>query len=460
MKTRNKTLPIAIALAVGAAACPFWVRAQRVQVRSAPRVSFTPAVSPAGPGVRLMPAPLGIPSLLPVTPAPQAGPSAPAPTGTEGMAAALVPLSRALEALPGATEKRSGEDIAGDGARIEEALTGRTLAGPRGEAVGTDIDAEVKSAAQAISALKAEIGRVIVGQGEMVEAIITGLIAGEHILLEGVPGVAKTLAVRAFSDATEASFQRIQGTPDKLPSDIVGAEILQEDPQTGVRALRHEPGPIFANIVLVDEINRMMPKTQAALMEAMQERQVTIGRQTLVLPTPFLVLATQNPIEQEGTYPLPEAQQDRFLLKVLVKRPTQKELQEIMERFSKGQAPKAAKEIDIADLARLKDVAERVEVRPALMRYITDIVEATHNPAAYGLDFKGAIANGASPRAGLAILKAARIRALAAGRSYVTDQDVKDVVPAALRHRILLNYSKVTVEQIIEGILDHVGVTS
>ena len=319
------------------------------------------------------------------------------------------------------------------------ALTG-TLVNEPSSAVRADdpaFQASVSKSVEDIARLKAEIGRVIVGQEEMVDSIIIALISSEHILLEGAPGVAKTKTVETFSQAVGGQFMRIQGTPDKMPSDILGSEVLKLTDRT----LSLEKGPIFANIVLMDEINRTPPKTQAALLEAMQERQVTIGRQTLPLPKPFLLLATQNPIEQEGTYPLPEAQLDRFMFKVIVDHPEGKELLTIMDRFFREEKPKAQRIMAVEDFAGIRALAEKVHMDESLNRYIVALVRATHDPSALGVGAPGMVKNGASPRAAILLAKAARVQALLRGRTFVTVDDIRDIAPRILRHRILLGYT-------------------
>ncbi|MBI5200634.1 MAG: MoxR family ATPase, partial [Elusimicrobia bacterium] len=321
-----------------------------------------------------------------------------------------------------------------------------------------ELQAKVEEKSELIKRIRAEVGRVIIGQEEMISALIISLMAGEHVLLEGVPGVGKTATVRAASDATEASFQRIQGTPDKLPSDILGAEILQEDPATGIKVLKLVQGPIVTHILLVDEINRMMPKTQAALLEAMQERRITIGRETIKLPEPFIVLATQNPIEQEGTYRLPEAQQDRFMMKVIVSRPSVAQ-QAIINRLysSRAKSPQAEKVATLEEFVEAGKIAQQVHVSDEINNWIAHLVEATNDPQAYGLDLKKAIENGASPRAGIFLYKAAQVHAFLEGRSWVERSDVFAMAPAILRHRLMLSYEaigqKITVEQVIEQVL-------
>jgi MoxR-like ATPase len=371
----------------------------------------------------------------------------------------------ALAAMPD-LDKASGAQARGAGAALEMALTGESAAAP--SAVVSAVDASpaelgrlAEQKAAVVARIRAEIGKVIVGQADMIDSIITAMIASEHVLLEGVPGVAKTQTVKAFSDAVEGGFQRVQGTPDKLPSDLLGAEILQEDPATGQKAIKLEKGPVFTNILLVDEINRMMPKTQAALLEAMAEGRVTIGRNTLDLPKPFMVLATQNPIEQEGVYRLPEAQQDRFMYKVLVPRPAMNELKEIMDRFSnKDGQPKAGKITSLDEMVEIRKVAERIYVDESIKDYIVNIVEATHNPAKYGIEAMEQIESGASPRAAIFLLKAAKINALLAGRAWVGPEDVRAVAPRVLRHRLTLSYAaqNLTTDQVVEMILNKIKV--
>jgi MoxR-like ATPase len=281
-----------------------------------------------------------------------------------------------------------------------------------------------------------EVGQVVVGQRDMLEGLLLGLVADGHILLEGVPGLAKTLAVRTLAEAIETSFQRIQFTPDLLPADIVGTTIYRRE--TGEFTVKQ--GPVFHSIILADEINRAPAKVQSALLEAMQERQVTIGEETFPLPDPFLVLATQNPIEQEGTYPLPEAQVDRFLLKLRVRYPDKAEERVILERMGAGEPPHAAPVITPRDIAGFRRAAEAVFVDEKIKSYILDLVFATREPRAHGLDLGPLLAWGASPRATLALVKLARARALLRGRAYVVPEDVKAVGHGALRHRLLLSY--------------------
>jgi MoxR-like ATPase len=332
--------------------------------------------------------------------------------------------------------------------------------------VTPELQTEVTEKAELVKRLRAEIGKVIVGQTEMIDSIVMAMIASEHVFLEGVPGVAKTQAVKAASDAVSGDFKRIQGTPDKLPSDIIGAEILQDDAEhPGMKIIKVQFGPVFTNILLVDEINRMMPKTQSALLEAMAEGQVTIGNTTYKLSRPFIVLATQNPIEQEGTYRLPEAQQDRFMLKVNVPLPSVAELVEIMERFSsKDNQPKADKVQSLAQLDEIRKLADRVHVDPAIKSYIAALVDATSHPEKYGVAIpKGAIENdgGAGPRAAIFLLKAARIHALMEGRAFVGPGDVAAVAKRVLRHRIILGFSAprdLTTDKFVDALVAQVAV--
>jgi MoxR-like ATPase len=284
----------------------------------------------------------------------------------------------------------------------------------------------------------AEVRKRVVGQELMVERLLIGLLTGGHVLLEGVPGLAKTLTVRTLADVLHASFSRIQFTPDLLPADVVGTMIFDTQHQ----AFTSRKGPIFAQIVLADEVNRAPAKVQSALLEAMQERQVTIGGETFMLPEPFLVLATQNPIESEGTYPLPEAQLDRFLLKVRVGYPSRTEEREVLERISV-----ASGDIPVSRLAQPEQVlAARTEIQglhldPRLADYIVDLVRATREPGKVGLGrLTGMIAYGASPRASIALAQTARAHAFLRGRDFVAPEDVQALAPDVMRHRIVLTF--------------------
>jgi MoxR-like ATPase len=303
-----------------------------------------------------------------------------------------------------------------------------------------------------------EIRKVIVGQKAMLERLLIGLLADGHILLEGVPGLAKTLSVKTLSDIIDLRFQRIQFTPDLLPADLIGTMIFnQKDGQFVARK-----GPLFTNIVLADEINRAPAKVQSALLEAMQERQVTIGDTSYPLDRPFLVLATQNPIEQEGTYPLPEAQVDRFMLKIKVDYPTKGEEREILERMSTLKPIGVRRLIRGEDILRARDVVSQVYVDARIKDYIVDMVLATRRPEEYRLDVKGLVQFGASPRATVFLTLAAKAHAFLRGRGYVTPEDVKSIAFDVLRHRIILSYEAeaedVTTEQIIQKVLDTIEV--
>jgi MoxR-like ATPase len=304
-----------------------------------------------------------------------------------------------------------------------------------------------------------QVGRRIVGQTVMVERLLIGLLTGGHILLEGVPGLAKTLAVRTLSDILAASFSRIQFTPDLLPADIVGTMIF--DPKT--QEFHPKQGPLFSHIVLADEINRAPAKVQSALLEAMQEHQVSIGGHTYHLPEPFLVLATQNPIESEGTYPLPEAQLDRFLLKVHVGYPTRTEEREILQRMSGGEAIGVSPVLDPVTVLEARKAVLGIHLDPRLADYIVDLVRATREPATVGLgSLATLVAFGASPRASIALAQAARANAVIQGRNFVTPQDIQALAPDVLRHRIVLSFEaeaeEVSSDTIVEQVLAKVKV--
>ncbi|WP_370512259.1 AAA family ATPase [Skermania sp. ID1734] len=302
-----------------------------------------------------------------------------------------------------------------------------------------------------------EVKRVIVGQDRLVERLLVGVLARGHVLLEGVPGIAKTLAVETFAKVVGGSFSRVQFTPDLVPTDLIGTRIYRQ----GREEFDTELGPVVANFVLADEINRAPAKVQSALLEVMAERHVSIGGKTYRMPDPFLVMATQNPIESEGVYPLPEAQRDRFLFKVVVDYPSVEEEREIVYRM--GVAPPVAKQIlDPAELVRLQKVASGVFVHHALVDYVVRVIAATRNPAQVGLDdVAGWIAYGASPRASLGIISAARGLALLRGRDYVVPQDVLEIMPDVLRHRLVLSYDaladEISPDDVITRVLQTVG---
>ena len=312
---------------------------------------------------------------------------------------------------------------------------------------------KVQALAPVLEALRTQIARVVVGQLDMVDRLLIGLLADGHLLLEGVPGLAKTTAVKALSQALELSFSRIQFTPDLLPADVLGTQIY--DPRT--HEFSTHKGPVFAGVVLADEINRAPAKVQAALLEAMQERQVTIGGETFPLPRPFLVLATQNPLEQEGTYPLPEAQSDRFLLKLRVDYPSREE--ELMILRMAGQPRQIPQPVcSVEQLIQAQALIHELWMEPVVEGYVVDLVRATRDPGAYKLGkLASMIQVGASPRATLALSVCARAHALLRGRAFVTPDDVKAIAPDVLRHRILLSYEAEaegqSADQVIAAIL-------
>ena len=317
----------------------------------------------------------------------------------------------------------------------------------------------VKQESAFVDNLMSEIGKVIVGQTYMVERLLIGLFTGGHVLVEGVPGLAKTLTISTLSSALELVFHRIQFTPDLLPADIIGTVIYT--PQTGTFTAKK--GPVFANLILADEINRAPAKVQSALLEAMQERQVTIGDVTHPLPSPFLVMATQNPIEQEGTYPLPEAQLDRFMLMLKVGYPTREEERIIMERMTSGVVPQIKAVVTPEALLQAREVIEQIYVDDKLKDYITDVVFATREPAKYGLaELTDFLEYGASPRASIALLKAARAHAFLRHRGFVRPEDIKAIGHDVLRHRLVLSYEaeaeEFTSEDAISRIFDHIEI--
>jgi MoxR-like ATPase len=317
----------------------------------------------------------------------------------------------------------------------------------------------VQEVSSFVETLFAHVGQVIVGQRQMLERLLIGLVTGGHVLLEGVPGLAKTLTVKTLSDCLALSFKRIQFTPDLLPADLVGTQIYQ--PQT--QSFTVKRGPVFANLILADEINRAPAKVQSALLEAMQERQVTIGDQTFPLPSPFLVLATENPIEQEGTYPLPEAQVDRFMLKVKVGYPTRAEELQIMDRVAGQTLPQLQPVVTPAQLALAQQVVRDIYIDPKVKEYIVSIVVATRDAPAAGLkEMAGYIEYGASPRATIYLNLAARAHAFLKRRGFVTPEDVKAVAYDVLRHRVSLTYEaeaeNLTSEKLIQKVLEKIEV--
>ena len=288
--------------------------------------------------------------------------------------------------------------------------------------------------------LRQEIAKVIVGQDDIVEGTLTALIAGGHVLLEGVPGLGKTLLVRTIADALHLKFARIQFTPDLMPADLVGTNVVMESVGGG-RKFEFQCGPVFANIVLADEINRATPKTQSALLEAMQEHHVTVGGQTYPLPEPFFVLATQNPLEMEGTYPLPEAQLDRFFFKLLVKFPTFENMEAILDRTTEVETPHASATFGADRIVALSKLVRQIPVAPEVRRYAIAVVMATHPEHELAAPMsKQFVRFGSSPRGAQAIILAAKLRAILDGRYHVARDDIKAVAPMALRHRLILNF--------------------
>lgn len=404
----------------------------------------------------------------------------------KAFAVTAAPVTQALAGIPNAAKAAPGASFSA-GVGIEDAMTGRrtapgagavsvpnapsaprrTLLGaPKGAASAAKDESsdalagEVKEVAGMISKLREEVARVIVGQGEMVDSIIMALIAREHVLLEGLPGVAKTTTVETFAAATGANSSTIQGTADKMPSDIIGSEVLETDQTTGKRSLRLIKGPVFAQFVLADEINRMMPKTQSALLQAMQSRKVSIGNETLPLPKPFVLLATMNPIEQEGVNVLPEAQLDRFMFKVVVPQPNREERKRINGLNRTSEKPKAEAVVTLEALEKATLLAEKVAMSEAVTEYTQDILDAAMDPSKVGIGQKGLVQGAVVTRASIMLEKAARIHAMMAGRTYVKPEDVQAVAPRILRHRIILSYAagEMTTDALIAEILATVPV--
>ncbi|NLF38343.1 MoxR family ATPase [bacterium] len=321
------------------------------------------------------------------------------------------------------------------------------------------INEKVREQSQFVSGIRGEMGKVIVGQQYMIDRLLIGLLSNGHILIEGVPGLAKTLAVTTLARTIQATFNRIQFTPDLLPADLVGTLIYNQ--KDG--AFTTKKGPIFANFILADEINRAPAKVQSALLEAMQEHQVTIGDHSFKLDEPFLVLATQNPIEQEGTYPLPEAQVDRFMLKLNITYPNKKEEKEIQERMAHTSTEITVKPIITpGDIMKAREVVDQVFMDEKIKDYILDIVFATRDPEAYKLPIKQYIEYGASPRATLYLTLAAKAHAFIQGRGYVTPQDIKSIGLDVLRHRVIISYEAeaedLTPDDVVQKVFDEIEV--
>ncbi|HUM77716.1 MAG TPA: MoxR family ATPase [Methanoculleus sp.] len=328
---------------------------------------------------------------------------------------------------------------------------------------GTDteiaaLNRRAREHAAALDAVRSGMETVIIGQQAVIDQVLAAVLAGGHALLEGVPGIAKTLTISTLAHCLDCTFARIQFTPDLLPADITGTRIYDRN----TAAFRTIQGPVFHQIILADEINRAPPKVQSALLEAMQEGQVTIQGETYALPRPFFVLATQNPIESEGTYPLPEAQLDRFMLKIRMDYPTLDEEVAILDRFTTDQPESPAPVLDAAGLVALRSFVRSVYADPGVKRYAAQLVDATRHPAAYGLDLGPMIAFGASPRASLALLLCGKAHAVLAGRGYVVPDDIRALAPAVLRHRVLLTFEAeaddLTPEEIVRRVLATVEV--
>ena len=320
-----------------------------------------------------------------------------------------------------------------------------------------ELNEKIQKESAFVDLLSIEMGKVIVGQKQLVENLMIALLANGHILLEGMPGLAKTLAISTLSKAVNAKFNRIQFTPDLLPADVTGTLIYSQKNES----FEIHKGPVFANFVLADEINRAPAKVQSALLEAMQERQVTLGDKTYDLPQPFLVMATQNPVEQEGTYPLPEAQLDRFMLKVLVDYPKKEEERLIIRMNNSGEFPQPNPVVNPDDIVRAREIVREVYMDEKIERYIVDLVYATPTPAEYGLKgLENMISYGASPRASISLCAAAKAYAFIKRRGYVIPEDVRAVCPQVLRHRIGLSYEaeaeNLTADQIIEQVINAV----
>ncbi len=324
------------------------------------------------------------------------------------------------------------------------------------EASFPDLTRDIQHHSEPFGRLIGEVGKTIVGQHGLIERMIIALLAGGHLLIEGVPGLAKTTAVACLAKAISTGFQRLQFTPDLLPADLIGTQVYR--PQTQEFVV--QKGPIFSNLILADEINRAPAKVQSALLEAMQERQVTIGAETFFLSEPFMVMATQNPVEQEGTYPLPEAQMDRFIMKVVVGYPNRDEELQILRRMSKTQAKIEVQAVTSPDeIMTARALVDRIHVSSAVEEYIVDLVLATRNPTAYGMELDELIQFGASPRATINLTLAAKASAFLQGRAYATPEDVKAIAIDVLRHRVIITYEAEAEEKTAEDIVNTILAT-
>jgi len=316
-----------------------------------------------------------------------------------------------------------------------------------------DLNKKAKEKNKKLEDIRRELGKVIVGQDDVIDRLLMGVLCDAHILLEGMPGLAKTLMVHTLANITSCSFRRIQFTPDLLPADIVGTKIYNQKKME----FQTSRGPIFSNFILADEINRAPPKVQSALLEAMQERQVTISGDTIRLEKPFFVLATQNPIEVEGTYPLPEAQVDRFMFKVLVDYPDKEEEVGIMERMTTGHMPETNVVLKPEEIIKLQEFTHKIFVDPKINDYVADLVLATRKPGDYGMkDLEEFIMYGASPRASIYLIQSSKANALMHGRGYVTPDDVKEVAHDVLRHKIIPTYEAEAEEKSVEEFIDEI----
>ncbi|UAB83741.1 MoxR family ATPase [Zunongwangia sp. SCSIO 43204] len=326
----------------------------------------------------------------------------------------------------------------------------------------SNLEKEVDSLTTKIELLKKEIGKIIIGQEETIEQLLITFLAGGHALLEGVPGLAKTLMIRTLSDAIDLKFRRIQFTPDLMPSDIIGTEILEEDHSTGKKFFEFNKGPIFSNIILADEINRTPPKTQAALLEAMQEFEVTFSGKTYKLDKPFFILATQNPIEQSGTFPLPEAQQDRFLLYIKIGYPTEQEEASILKSTTSSVKTKVNSVISGEEIVRLQQLVRELPISDDLISYVSKIVRATRPETSTNNFVKEWVSWGAGPRAGQAMILTAKARALSQKRLAVTKEDIDAVAYPVLRHRVIVNFkaeaARITSDEVTKDLLKNIAV--
>jgi MoxR-like ATPase len=324
----------------------------------------------------------------------------------------------------------------------------------------TELDQQIDQFKRQFSSIKEQIGRRIVGNDEVIDGTLTALLAGGHVLLEGIPGLGKTQLVHTIADVLHLQFSRIQFTPDLMPADIIGTNVVQET-AAGGKVLDFQPGPIFANIVLADEINRATPKTQSALLEAMQEKSVSVGRRTFKLDQPFFVLATQNPLEMEGTYPLPEAQLDRFLFKLRVQYPSEESLHEILDRTTRNEVPEVDRVVDAAQLLEMRKTVRDVPIARPVQSYAIRLVLASHPNSAHATAMVNKyVRYGASPRAAQALVVGGKIRALLHDRLHVSAEDVRALALPALRHRILLNFEgeaeQVDTDRIVADIIEKI----